>query len=111
LRMGHGTTVEHHDDAVGRRPVDRKRNAHHEDVRVGLANASTQCRGRRGGVRDKEYERRWTFICVSRCSVNENVSRRRAAHCTLPTVVCTSDRPCIRQPTRSKTRNRIPYGP
>jgi hypothetical protein len=45
------------------------------------------------------------------CSVNENVSKRRAAHRTLPTVVRTSDRPCIQRPTRSKTRNRIPYGP
>jgi hypothetical protein len=57
-----GPTVEHDDNAVGRRPVHRKRNAHHEDVRVGSANASTQCRGRRGGVRDKENKRRWTFV-------------------------------------------------
>jgi hypothetical protein len=41
LRMG--PTVEHDDDAVGHRPVHRKRNAHHKDVCVGSANALTQC--------------------------------------------------------------------
>jgi hypothetical protein len=60
--MGHGSTVEHDDDAVGRCPADRKRNAHHEDARIGSANALTLCRGRRGGVRGKENKRLWMFI-------------------------------------------------
>jgi hypothetical protein len=60
--MGHGSTVEHDNDAVGRRPADRKKNMHHEDAHIGSANASTLGRGRRGGVRGKENKCLWTFV-------------------------------------------------
>jgi hypothetical protein len=48
LRMGRGTTVEHDDDTVDRRPVDQENNTYYKDVRVESANASTRVSRQKG---------------------------------------------------------------
>ena len=62
LRVVPGTVVEHNDDVFCYCRIVPGRNVHREDVHVGLASASTLCRGRRGGVRDETNERCCTFV-------------------------------------------------
>jgi hypothetical protein len=41
---------------------DPRKNAHHEDVRVGSANASTQSRSKGGGEFHRRYKHCWMFV-------------------------------------------------
>jgi hypothetical protein len=63
-KLRHGAMNVQDDDVGHRRRVVLDRNVHREDVHIVPANASTQGRSRRGGVRDKENERRWTSSSV-----------------------------------------------
>jgi hypothetical protein len=61
--MGSKALDKHDDGIVHRRRVDLQRNAHREDVRVGSVNASTWCRGRRGGGVHSRNKHRRMFVC------------------------------------------------
>jgi hypothetical protein len=55
--------VEHDNDVIHCRLADLRKNTHHKDVWVGLANASTWCPGRRGWGVHSGNEHCWMFVC------------------------------------------------
>jgi hypothetical protein len=111
LRMGRGTTV-HEDDTVDRRPVDRENNTHHKDVRVESANASTRCRGRRGGRVCSGNGCCYTFVCEQQDALDalasssdpQNLSNNKVCCLQKKSVVQTNYAPGSQQPTNSKVR-------
>jgi hypothetical protein len=111
LRMDHETTLEHDDSAVCHCPVDRKGNAHHEDVCIQSASASTHYQG--SGVRDNESKCCWTFIQELHlnnkacCPVRNLVSNQQVMPTAPTPAVQQSCLPLSQQPTRSKST----YGP
>jgi hypothetical protein len=124
LGMGHGTGVEQDDDAVRRRPVDRKGNAlsnkvccsHRSEKRV-LQLVSVGKRELRSENRDAEMNstrlRRVPDLENNKicCSMNEKISRRRVVPMAPLPAVQTSCLPDFQRPTCSKACNDFPYNP
>jgi hypothetical protein len=104
---GLNASPDHDNDAIRRCQVNLWRNAHHEDVCIGPANASTPSRGRKGGGVHRENGHPWMFVHEQlsaldalasspnlqtlqsnnfRCTATKSVSTRRAAFVAPPKI-------------------------